>query len=115
VAAIIRITSGNFRLLNRLLTQMERILEINSLRQVTRAVVEAAVRAWSLGSLEKNSTPRHQQGTICLPEECRRAHTACAYFVTFRLFVDTYYEKPISPLDLEEVERLCSQARLHVG
>jgi SpoVK/Ycf46/Vps4 family AAA+-type ATPase len=42
VAAIIRITGGNFRLLNRLLTQMERILEINALREVTKAVVEAA-------------------------------------------------------------------------
>lgn len=42
VAAIIRITGGNLRLLNRPLTQMERILEINSLQQVTKAVVEAA-------------------------------------------------------------------------
>src|SRR6266699_1483556 len=42
VAAIIRITGGNFRLLNRLLTQMERILEINTLQQVTKTVVEAA-------------------------------------------------------------------------
>jgi hypothetical protein len=42
VAVIIRITGGNFRLLNRLLTQIERILEINALQQVTKSVVETA-------------------------------------------------------------------------
>jgi hypothetical protein len=41
-AAIIRIMGANFRLLNRPLTQMERILEINSLEDVTKGVVEAA-------------------------------------------------------------------------
>jgi DNA polymerase III delta prime subunit len=42
VAVIIRITGGNFRLLHRLLTQMERILEVNQLHAITKAVVEAA-------------------------------------------------------------------------
>ena len=42
VAAIIRITHGNFRLMQRLLSQVERVLQINELRFVTKEVVEAA-------------------------------------------------------------------------
>ena len=41
-ASIIRITGGNFRLLNRLLTQVERVLEIDALPSATKEVVEAA-------------------------------------------------------------------------
>jgi DNA transposition AAA+ family ATPase len=41
-AAIIRITEGNWRLLQRLWMQIERIMQINSLQVITTRVVEAA-------------------------------------------------------------------------
>ena len=42
IAAIIRLTRGNFRLLARLLTQMQRVLTINGLDHFSVAVVETA-------------------------------------------------------------------------
>ena len=48
-ASIIRITGGNFRLLNRLLTQIERILEINILPTVTKDVLRRRGRILSSG------------------------------------------------------------------
>lgn len=51
VSTIIRITGGNFRLLQRLFTQIERILEINELTTVTKEVIEAARESLVIGSL----------------------------------------------------------------
>jgi hypothetical protein len=42
VAAIIRVTGGNFRLITRLLTQMERMFKINQLKHRFPAVAETA-------------------------------------------------------------------------
>ena len=50
MAAISRITSGNFRLLHRLFVQIERILRINELRVITEDVVEAARSTLVIGA-----------------------------------------------------------------
>ena len=50
LVAILRITDGNLRLSNRLLTQIARVLAINNLRQVTPAVVEVARESLVIGT-----------------------------------------------------------------
>jgi len=49
MAAIIRVTGGNLRLVQRLFSQIERILAINQLQAVTPEVVEAARQSLVIG------------------------------------------------------------------
>jgi DNA transposition AAA+ family ATPase len=50
IAAIARITGGNFRLLHRLFVQIERVLRINDLTVITNDVVDAARSTLVIGA-----------------------------------------------------------------
>jgi len=49
IAAVARITNGNFRLVNRLFAQIRRVLEINNLTTITREVIETAREGLVIG------------------------------------------------------------------
>ena len=51
MAAVTRSTGGNFRLVQRLFSQIERILRINELQTITKEVVEAARESLVIGTL----------------------------------------------------------------
>ena len=50
IASLIRMAGGNFRLLTRLLTQIERVLSVNDLHVISTAVVEAARDSLAIGA-----------------------------------------------------------------
>ena len=50
-AAIARITNGNFRLVNRLFRQIQRVIKINELNCITAEVVEAARECLVIGAI----------------------------------------------------------------
>jgi len=51
VTAIFRTTAGNFRLLQRLFAQIERIMKLNNMKSVTREIVEAARECIVVGAV----------------------------------------------------------------
>ena len=51
IAAVTRITQGNFRLINRLLKQAIRIMEINQLSSINKEVIDAARECLVIGNI----------------------------------------------------------------
>lgn len=50
VASVVRITGGNFRLIQRLCSQIARLMEINETKVITKELVEAAQQSLIIGS-----------------------------------------------------------------
>ena len=76
VAAIERLTRGNFRLLERLFPQINRILKINELETITNDVVEAAASVLVIGyspapPIDHRTPPRSSQTHIARLREDR--------------------------------------------
>ncbi len=51
IAAVTRITQGNFRLINRLLKQATRIMEVNQLSNISKEVIDAARECLVIGNI----------------------------------------------------------------
>ena len=51
IAAVISVTAGNFRLIDRVMSQVRRIKDLNHLQTVTREVVEAARDCLVIGAV----------------------------------------------------------------
>jgi hypothetical protein len=75
IAAISRITNGNFRLLHRLFVQIERILRINELSVITEDVVEAARSTLIIGLVDQHVRSQHVVVLLAI----QKRHRAVAY------------------------------------
>ena len=51
VAAVVRITGGNFRLIHRLCSQIVRLMEINETKTITKELVDAARKSLIIGTV----------------------------------------------------------------
>ena len=54
IASLVQMSAGNFRLLSRLLAQVERILKVSDLTAVTKDIVAAARNSLVIGQAQPN-------------------------------------------------------------